>query len=129
MEMTYTSTLRMPAQFAVVNADEMMYVEGGDLGYVAVKFGVNCAVNAFLGGGTISCLSTLIKTVGTKGFETILRQTLIKWVSARIVNSIAGCCSSIITGFASFSVGGAVAEWLDRRDGRNDDHIDFGKLF
>ena len=133
MEMYYDGALVMPKNYAVVDEEEMTYVEGGGtfqkVAYGTVEFGVNCAFNAALGGGTISCLRTVCRTLGRVGFERVLAKALTKWIAARVANKIAAGCSSLITGFASFSVGGAVAEWLDRKDGCNDNQIYFSKIF
>jgi hypothetical protein len=133
MEMCYDGALVMPRNYAVISEDEMIYLDGGGAYqkgvYYAVEFAANCAFNAALGGGSISCLRTVLKSLGRSGFERVLARTLTKWISARIANRIAARCSNIITGFASFSVGGAIAEGLDRLDGCNDNQIYFSRIF
>ena len=133
MEMTYDGALVMPKNFVAVDEDEMTYVDGGGLYqkgvYYAVEFAANVAFNAALGGGTISCLRTVLKNLGTSGFKKVLAKTLTKWVAVRIANRIAASCANLITGFASLSVGGAIAEGLDRLDGCNDNQIYFSRIF
>ena len=65
MEMTYTSTLKMPTNFAVVNAEEMMYLEAG--GTIKVTFSRDFLRDAITAGSSFvfGAISGAIGTLGT----------------------------------------------------------------
>lgn len=133
MEMRYDGTLVMPSNYAVIEEEEMTYVDGGGsfqkVAYSTVKYGVNMAVNAVLGGGSIRLVKEVVKKYGKQGLKSAVKKGLQKWVSARVANSLAGSFVSVMNGYLSFSVGAAAAEWLDRRDGCNDNQIYFSRVF
>ncbi len=132
MEMCYNGALVMPSSYAVMNEDEMTYVEGGgkvqQAVYAGVKFAGNMAFYAMVGGGTLKAAGTIIKAVGRKYFEAILKSVIVKWVSARVANFILGSVIGFIYSLGTLSMGGFVAEGLDRLDGNNDNQIYFSRI-
>ena len=139
--MNYDGALVMPKNYAVViinsylyliDENEMTYIDGGGVGqvvaYYTVKIGVNCAVMAFLGGGVVSCVKEAIRSIGTVGVKKAIVNALVKWVERRTANLIAGSIAGALQGFLSLSMGDAVAEWLDRHDGCNDNQIYFSRV-
>lgn len=132
MVMTYDGALVMPSSYAVMDEEEMTYVEGGGTGqkvaFYAVQLGVNAVVNAAFGGGTITAVGTIIKAWGKQKVKQVIKEALRKWVTARVANALAGGVIGTIINFATFSVGGAVATALDRKDGCQDGEIYFSRL-
>lgn len=61
MEMCYDGTLVMPSSYAVMDEEEMTYVEWGGalqiVDYHSVSLVVNAAFNAILGGRTVKYFS------------------------------------------------------------------------
>ena len=125
--------LEMPSNYVDIEMDEMEYVDGGGWYqsgvYYGVKYGINMAVNSLLGGGSIKAVKSVLAKLGTKQLKSAIVSALKKWVGARVANSLGGTIVSGISGFLSFSIGGAVAEILDRKDGSNDNQIYFSRLF
>ena len=132
MEMCYNGTLVMPQNYAVVTEDEMTYVEGGgfwqSVAYYTVKYGIDIAVNAALGGGTIGLIRNLTKTAKDK-LKSAIISALLKWTTARVANFIGGSVLGLILDVGLGSVGSTVAKWLDREDGTVDQQIYFSKIF
>lgn len=130
MDMCYDGTLVMPSSYAMMEEDEMSYVEGGgaaqSVAYYAVEMGVNMIINSVLGGaGTIK---TVIQCFGKNATKEAIKKALKKWVSVRVANALAGTLIGAVAGFLTFSVGGFVAEWCDRHDGCNDNQIFFSRI-
>ena len=132
MEMCYDGALVMPSNYAVMNEEEMMYVEGGGFWekaiYHGVAFATNCAFNAILGGGTIGLVWKVIQTKKDVIVGAII-QALSKWLNARVVNHWVGTFFGCIFDYGITSAGGALAEALDRADGKNDNQIYFSRIF
>ena len=66
MEMTYNGTLMMPANYAVVNEEEMTYVEGGGTAYVKVgnnSFVIH-ALAALGGAGSRWAMTAALDAIG-----------------------------------------------------------------
>lgn len=133
IKMNTYNELVMPKNYTVVNEEEMTYVEGGGLYqkavYQTVKLGVNAVINGLLGGGTFSCVSAAIKSKGKDGLKKAITSALKKWIGARAVNAVGAQVINIIVDLGSWSIGGAVAEALDRLDGDNDNQIYFSRIF
>lgn len=133
MEMYYDGALIMPSSYALMNEDEMTYVEGGGavqtVAYYAVQMAVNAGFNALLGGGTISCIRTIINAVGKDTLKSTVKKTLTKWVSVRVANALVAGVWGTIINCLSLSVGGVVASWLDKKDGTQDNQIYFSRIF
>lgn len=132
MEMTYDGALVMPSGCALMDEEEMTYLVGGGAGqavaYQVVKVGVNAVFNSLLGGGSLGAIRSVISAFGTATIKSTIKTALLKWVSARVANAIVGGIVGKLLDFATFSVGGAVAEILDRADGSNDNQIYFSKV-
>ena len=132
MEMCYDGALVMPSNYAIMDEEEMTYVEGGGLFqkavYHGVAFAANCAFNGALGGGTIGLAMKVFKTKKDLIVD-VLVGALSKWLKARVVNKmVAGLFVGLVE-LGINTVGGAIAERLDRWDGKNDNQIYFSRIF
>ncbi len=132
MEMTYDGALVLPKNYVVMDEDDMMYVEGGGTGqvvaYQAIKIGVNMVFNSVLGGGTLNAVSSILRSLGTDYVVLMMKRALVKWVSARVANFIAGGIIGRIFKLATYTIGGAAAEILDRADGADDNQVYFSQV-
>ena len=133
MVMTYNEALVMPSNYAVMDEEEMTYVEGGGtfqtVAYHTVSFGINAAFNGLFGGGSIKAIGSIIKAVGTDTLKQTIKKALTKWVSVRVANTIVSGVLGTLLNSLSLSVGGVVASWLDKKDGIQDNQIYFSKIF
>lgn len=76
MEMCYDGALVMPSSYAVMSADEMMYVEGGDkpqlkaygVYWHMTKKQVNTLVKAYNAGAGASALAAFVPNLSTPAF-------------------------------------------------------------
>ena len=126
-----TCAMKFPSSYTLMDVEEMTYVDGGGIGqtvaYYAVKHGIDMAVNAAFGGGTLGLVRQVIKA-GKEKFKRTLVDALLSWTSARIANLIVGRGLSMILDVATGSVGGVVANWLGRSDGKADKQSYFSKV-
>lgn len=133
MSTTYGScALQFPSNYVLIDAEEMEYIDGGGVGqsvaYYTVKVGLNVAVNAAFGGGTLSLVRQLTKTAKDQLLGA-LKQACLKWTTARVANLIVGSALGTILDVGLGNVGGVMANWLDKKDGTVDKQIYFSNLW
>lgn len=129
MEMCYDGALVMPSSYAMMNEEEMMYLEGGvnvnTAAYYAVQIGVDAAVCGVFGGGSIKLVGQVIKQIGKKGLKKALKTALQKWVAAKWANRIVASILPGVCEALSTTVGTVAANYLDRLDGNVNQQICF----
>lgn len=125
MEMCYDGALVMPKNYAVVNEEEMTYVEGG----IAIINGlvggaINLAISAILAGiGGFSTklanagLAHIVKIAGRGAAKATLEKYIKRVAGAYIASWVCGWIPSILTLFGYIlDPGPAIAKWLDSKD-------------
>ena len=117
MEMCYQGTLAMPKSYAVMDQDEMMYVEGG----YYIDWSVESATKWFNGiaaiagvwlGGTAT-VSALIRKVGKNKAIKVWTELAIYF---GVKKTTAKKVGKVISAFTGISIGGGLAKALDYID-------------
>lgn len=126
MEMCYDGALVMPSSYAVMDEDEMTYVEGGfAIPNWLVAGIINLAIDAFVVGGARKAASFFAgqaKKYGAKAtglcFSRTLRNKLIaKGVASGIAAGVCGIAAACITVLTwALDPGGSLACAIDSRD-------------
>lgn len=135
MEMTYGGALVMPSSYAMMDEEEMMYLEGGKDKHTWYTWPFAVAIDvafAVLGGLNISAIGNLtsyaVKNLIKKNWSTLGKRAL-EGVTAGVtgaLSSIIGTVSltmSIIT--SATSIGGLVGLFMDATDKTLDGKFSF----
>ncbi|MEE1258295.1 MAG: hypothetical protein UHN47_17595 [Lachnospiraceae bacterium] len=123
MVMTYDGALVMPSSYAVMEQEEMTYVEGGiAVPNWLVSGATNLAISALFGGvgafaGKVAA-GYFAKAAARKMFaEQLSKQLFAKGVASKAVSVICGYLPSALTLIGAFvDPGKSFAEFLDGRD-------------
>lgn len=126
MEMCYDGALVMPSSYAVMNNDEMVYVEGGlSIPNWLVAGAINLAIDCLVVGGARKAASFFAGRVSRYGaaatavyFSKTLKNKLIaKGIASGIAAGVCGIASACITVLTwALDPGGALASAIDRKD-------------
>lgn len=122
----YDGALVMPKNYAVVTEDEMAYVEGGGVAQKLVYQGVKIGVNKLVGGKKVRLALNVIRS---SAFKKGLINVLDVFTSRSKATSLANKFLGTLTKYLPYDAGTAVAEFLDCRDGKNDNQIYISKIF
>ena len=122
MEMCYDGALVMPSSYAVMDEEEMMYVEGG-IGAPNWLVGgaINLAISAAFG-GIGSFFSSVAKKAFSEASKRIFAQQLkkkliAKGIAASLAAGICGFIPSLLTLVGGIlDPGGFLAKQFDKRD-------------
>ena len=135
MEMTYGGALVMPSSYAMMDEEEMMYLEGGAIKVDTfwVAFTIDVAVTLVFGGAATSALGWLMNKGMSKIMNALIKGTsnLCTIIKNALGNGVANMITrhlGIVGTVLSFtSVGGAVANLWDMFDNGNlDGHVWIG---
>jgi hypothetical protein len=128
--MTYDGALVMPRNCVRMTEDEMTYVEGGGLGkhwynsVGAVGIALDVVIAVVSGGIAYASLTTLRKMIkNLSGAITRVVKAKMLSLLGTGVGGIIGTALDICFTITATSIGGLVAEGLDRADGKNDGYI------
>ena len=124
MEMTYGGALVMPSSYAMMDEEEMMYLEGGAIPVDTfwVAFVIDVAVSAFFGGAACSAIGWLANKGMSKIMNALIKSsntwgTLIKNALGNGISNLITRNLGIVGTVLSFtSVGGTVANLWDMFD-------------
>lgn len=127
MEMTYGGALVMPSSYAMMDEEEMMYVEGGFIPVPnwLVAGAVNLMIDALVVGGVRKAASFFagrVKKYGVKatGFfmsEKLRSKLIAKGVAAGVATGLCGIAAAGITILTwALDPGGQLASFIDSRD-------------
>jgi len=126
MEMCYDGALVMPNSYAVMNEDEMMYIEGGALKTSQLAGMIDLAFLA--AGGAFSA----VKFFGGKAAKNWLKSTvpglittILGWVGIgdTALGGIGNICDAIDIAWSWGSLGGVIANVIDLCDGDTNGYI------
>lgn len=126
MEMTYGGALVMPSSYAMMDEEEMMYLEGGISIYNWLVAGViNLTIDLLVVGGARKAASFFagqVKKYGAKaaGFymsEKLRKQMIAKGIAAGVAAGLCGIAAAGIT-ILTWAVdpGGQLASFIDSKD-------------
>lgn len=130
MEMCYSGALVMPSSYAMMDEEEMMYLEGGGIGknwYNSTGFiGVTLDV-AFIciTTGASLCSMAAIKRLIRKNRKKMVKRIegeLYKYIGSAVATAASAAIDIALT-ITGTSIGGLIAEGLDRVDKKNDNYI------
>lgn len=118
MEMCYDGALVMPSSYAVMNQDEMTYVEGGiackTLGRI-IDGGITI-ISLLCGiGSGVSMIREILRR-NTKGAIMVLTSTALRWAGLSLASSTISGLYGALSFFTSCTIGNAIAYGLDRID-------------
>lgn len=123
--------LQLPTSFVDIDRDEMEYVDGGGVGKnqwnSTTWVGRYCDIAIIAISGGIGAFSTLVARKYIKSIigKTVSR-TIQRKLTAYVGSAVAGLFMSslnIALTVAGSSIGGIIAEAMDRVDGRNDGYV------
>lgn len=126
MEMCYDGALVMPNNYAVVNEEEMMYVDGGfGIPNGLIGGAINLAIAAIfasIGGGLGGCaaknLAAAVKAAGRGAVEAEIKKFVNRCCTLTIASWVCGWVPSMMTLFGYIiDPGRSIADWLDSKDG------------
>ena len=133
MEMCYDGALVMPSRYAVMDSDEMTYVEGGGIGehwfnkknFVIMTIDVAVAVATGVSGALSAARAKSIWN------SCVLRDRITRAAAAKLSGYIGGafaklfsCALTVVSIISGVTMGTIIANALDRVDGkRNDGYI------
>lgn len=130
MEMCYDGALVMPSNYAVMSEDEMTYVEGGGIG--KHKFNKTSVVGVVIDAAII-VFSTGVSVYNISAIKKIFRKNgrkMVKRIEAAVMKHVGTAAAAMVSGAIDFaftlagaSMGGLIAEALDRIDGHNDNYV------
>ena len=135
MEMCYQGALAMPKSYAVMDEDEMMYVEGGGIKRDTLAWWINAfaylipvvsQINSSL--KVVKCLRAAVaaarktKKAVAKGVADIVER---RWGKRILSTDRAEKILDIFWGVSQISIGFIIAEGIDRIDGCNN-NVCFG---
>lgn len=122
--------LVLPNNYVALEQEEMMYTDGGGVGYnwwnsrgtLATVFDVGLAI--YTGGATLFSAAAIKNAIkANKGAMTrTLRGLIIKHVGSS-ASLLAGTAVDVALNLAGFSLGGALAYGADWADGRLDGYV------
>lgn len=122
--------LVLPNNYVALEQEEMMYTDGGGVGYnwwnsrgtLATVFDVGLAI--YTGGATLFSAVAIKNAIkANKGAMTrTLRSLIIKHVGSS-ASLLAGTAVDVALNIAGFSLGGALAYGADWADGRLDGYV------
>lgn len=126
--MCYDGALVMPKNYAVVNEEEMEYIDGGKNGWWNSVGFIGGAIDV-----AIICFTAGQAIAGIGAMKTFLRQNgrkLVKNVSKKIMKMVGSVSANIVTAaidialtcFAT-SIGGLIALGLDIVDGKRNGYV------
>ena len=133
MEMCYDGALVMPSSYAVMDENEMMYLEGGvkvstwiasaaiDIAVTAVLGGCAASALGWLMGKGINKLTSLLIRRGGK-VASYARNILGNGGAAKIQSKLG--IAGFVLGFTS--VGGFIANMWDVKDGKINGYVNIG---
>lgn len=130
MEMCYDGALVMPSNYAVMDEEEMMYVEGGGVGKhfwnstKCVGIILDVLLISFSTGISLRSMASIKKMISAN------RKKMVKRIEDKLYKYIGTAAKSLAVGamdiaftITGMSIGGIFAEALDRADGKNDNYI------
>ncbi len=97
MDMCYDGTLVMPSSYAVMDEDEMSYVEGGkprSTNWISIPIDLICTVIGLNCSAIIGCAGAAIAKYAAKKIAVVARHKILQ-------NLIGGCAVSFLTGTVS----------------------------
>ena len=127
MDMCYDGALVLPSSYAVMDEEEMSYVEGGWIGAPNWLVGgvINLAIDCIVVGGCRAAAKYFtgqVKRYGAKTAGLCFSKTLKKKLTAKGIASrvAAGICNIAAAGITVLSwaldPGGSLAAYIDKRD-------------
>ncbi len=127
MDMCYDGALVLPSSYAVMDEEEMSYVEGGWIGAPNWLVGgvINLAIDCIVVGGCRAAAKYFtgqVKKYGAKTAGLCFSKTLKKKLTAKGIASrvAAGICNIAAAGITVLSwaldPGGSLAAYIDKRD-------------
>lgn len=128
MEMCYNGALVMPSNYAIMDEEEMIYVEGGisckKLGKIID--GAITIISFICGVGSgIKMISTLLKR-GKPGAIMVFTSTALKWAGISLASGTISGLYNILSTFTDYTIGKAIAYGLDKIDRvKNDGNVSF----
>lgn len=128
--MCYDGALVMPSSYAVMDEEEMCYVEGGGIGkhwYNSTGFVGTTLDVAFIcitTGASLYSMAAIKKLIKANRKKMVKRieQALYKYIGSAVVTAASGAIDIALT-ITGMSIGGMIAEGLDRIDRKNDNYI------
>lgn len=131
MEMCYDGALVMPKSYAVMDQDEMCYVEGGGLGQkkynkvTNVAIVIDCALIVLGFGAAVYSARTGMKCLVKVANGNTSRELIKKLTTCIGVSMAATFWTAMDLAMTAFgtSAGEILAEALDRADRKNDGYI------
>lgn len=120
MEMTYGGALVMPSSYAVMDEEEMMYLEGGiEWESSKVANGIDLIVTVlFAVSGVVSGVNMVREILrrNTKGAIMVLTSTALKWAGMSIASSTLTGIYSIISFVSNFTIGNGIVWAINHYD-------------
>ncbi len=132
MEMCYNGVLVMPSNYAVVDADEMMYLEGGikvsswivgaaiDVGLSALGIWNVSAIGWLMGEGISKLCKGVTKKVSSKIIGKVLKRKVLQTGLGSYITSKIGVVGTVL---GMTSLGGMIATTWDAWDKKLDGKI------
>ncbi|ASW42225.1 hypothetical protein [Clostridium isatidis] len=108
--------LQLPNNYVEIDSDEMEYVDGGGVYNWIVAGAVNIVFAAAFGGGAITLVKSIIKSLGSTNVKQKIVGAITKYIAVQAANRIAGMVLGAIWGIASGSIGDFVANIWDAND-------------
>lgn len=110
-------SLNLPAQYADIEQEEMMYLDGGfGIPNWIVSSAINIGIAAFTGGGGVKLFLSWMARKGSAEAAKQFKNILVRFVATQVANRVSGLVVGAINGFLTFSVGGALTTIWDRND-------------
>lgn len=127
MEMSYDGALVMPGSYAVMDEEEMTYVEGGAWNSVK-NIGRALDVKIWIGGVVTGCIGIVgsVKEVlrrNARGLVVQSTNALLKKIGLSAIGFLASTIVSGLLLFLDLSMGEAIARVCDRIDKRPGDKL------
>lgn len=118
MEMCYDGALVMPSNYAVMNEDEMTYLEGGIKCKTLGKI-IDCSITVIsfmcgVGSG-VKMIREILRR-NSKGAIMVLTSTALRWAGISLASNVVSGLYAVLTAFTNYTIGNAIAYGLDRID-------------
>ena len=122
--------LELPISYVEIENDEMEYIDGGGIGKhkynktSAVGLGLDVVITAATGGLAVFSQKAAQKLI--KQHRGTITRVVKKQIQKHIGNAYAGAVGTAIDiglTVGGTSIGGMIAEGLDRADGKNDNYV------
>ncbi|WP_017470382.1 hypothetical protein [Amphibacillus jilinensis] len=118
----------LPASYAVIEEEEMMYLDGGfRISNKVVGALINTGIGLVTGGGGMAAVAAYIRKKGKKEAQRVFTRTIASKLKSWGLATLAGSLGVAVAFAVNYTdVGGMVARWFDNRDKKpGNGYLDF----